>query len=125
MLAVLDAAVSDFQRYATAWSGRGRRLFAEADGWVRSDATDQPFDFENICQTLGFDSSFIRAGLRRWRIARLQEASAAMRSVDGGGYSLPAEARPSLRGASRVVTPMMGDDAGQGRAGVQPAQYRA
>src|SRR5439155_5102022 len=33
MLAVLECAVSDFQKYATASSGRGRRLFADADAW--------------------------------------------------------------------------------------------
>ena len=38
MLAVLEDAVSDFQKYATATSGRGRRLFANADGWLRSSA---------------------------------------------------------------------------------------
>jgi hypothetical protein len=73
MLAVLEAAVSDFQKYATASTGRGRRLFADADAWLESAAADQPLDFENICDALGFDASFIRKGLRRWRAARLRE----------------------------------------------------
>jgi hypothetical protein len=66
LLAVLEGAVSDFQKYATALGGRGRRLFADADAWFASPAADQPCDFENICQALALDPSCIRAGLQRW-----------------------------------------------------------
>jgi hypothetical protein len=75
MLAVLADAVSDFQKYATAWSGRGRRLFVEADAWFKSDSTDRLLDFENICEVLALDPSFVRDGLRRWRTARRPEAT--------------------------------------------------
>jgi hypothetical protein len=75
MLAVLEDAVSDFQKYATASSGRGRRLFVEADTWFKSDSTDRLLDFENICQALALDPSFVRDSLRRWRIARRSEAT--------------------------------------------------
>ena len=73
MLAVLEDAVSDFQKYATATSGRGRRLFANAEVWLRSSADDQPLAFQSICQALALDPSFIRAGLQRWCAARRQE----------------------------------------------------
>jgi hypothetical protein len=73
MLALLEGAVGDFQKYATAWSGRGRRLFADADAWFASTAAHHPFDFENICQALALTPSFIRAGLRRWCSARRRE----------------------------------------------------
>ena len=73
MLAVLEGAVTDFQTYATALSRRGGRLFADADAWFASTATDQPLDFENICQALALAPSFIRAGLRRWCSARRRE----------------------------------------------------
>jgi hypothetical protein len=73
MLAVLEGAVSDFQKYATASTGRGRRLFADADAWFRSTAADQPLDFESICQALALDPSFVRSGLRRWCSARRRE----------------------------------------------------
>src|SRR5438132_14282285 len=66
MLAVLEGAVSDFQKYATASSGRGRRLFANADAWFGSTNTDDPLSFVHICYALALDPSFIRAGLRRW-----------------------------------------------------------
>ena len=73
MFAVLEGAVSDFQKYATALSGRGRRLFFDADAWFESSAADRPLDFETICQALGLEPSFIRAGLHRWCSARRQE----------------------------------------------------
>src|SRR5207253_82368 len=64
MLAVLEDAVSDFQKYATATSGRGRRLFANADGWLRSSADDQPLAFQSICPARARDPPFSRAGLQ-------------------------------------------------------------
>src|SRR5262249_33095522 len=75
LLAVLEGAVSDFQKYATASTGRGRRLFAEADAWFGSTATERIVDFESICLALGFDASFVRGGLQRWCTARLRESS--------------------------------------------------
>ena len=76
LLAVMEGAVSDFQKYATASSGRGRRLFADAKAWFQSTATDQPLDFESICQALALDPSFIRIGLERWCAARRREPAA-------------------------------------------------
>ena len=73
LLAVLEGAVSDFQKYATVSSVRGRRLFADAETWFRSSASDQPLDFESICQALALDPSFIRVGLNRWCVARRRE----------------------------------------------------
>lgn len=73
MLALLEGAVGDFQKYTTAFSGRGRRLFAEADAWFRSTATDDPLNFENVCHALGLEPAFIRAGLRRWCSTRREE----------------------------------------------------
>jgi len=73
MLAVLEGAVSDYQKYATAVTGRGRRLFADAAGWFESPASTQVFDFETICQALSVDPSFVRHGLERWCSARRRE----------------------------------------------------
>ena len=69
MLALLEGAVSDFQKYATASSGRGRRLFAEVNAWFGS-TSHGGLDFESICDGLGLDPSFLRSGLYRWRAAR-------------------------------------------------------
>jgi hypothetical protein len=70
MLAVLEDAVGTFQKCVTAPGRRGQRLFAEAEEWFASDATDWPFGFQNVCQALGLEPSYIRAGLWRWRDAQ-------------------------------------------------------
>jgi hypothetical protein len=93
MLAVLETAVGDFQKYATARGGRGRQLFSEAQAWFESTA-DRSFDFENICQALGIDASYVRAGMRRWCSARRHEAQTARTVLHftfrRGGGTLPA-----------------------------------
>jgi hypothetical protein len=70
MLALLEAAVGDFQKYATASDGRGRRLFADVSAWFDSRSRDRFVDFESICDGLGLDPSFLRRGLDRWRATR-------------------------------------------------------
>jgi hypothetical protein len=116
MLAVLEDAVSDFQKYATATSGRGRRLFVEADAWFRSSAADQPLTFEVICQALALDPSFIRAGLRRWYMARKSEPLSSrtmihfpFRRASGGHHTISVAAtNGNARPASR--RPLAGVD---------------
>jgi len=100
MLAVLEAAASDFQKYVTASTARGRRFFADAEAWFRSSATDQPLDFESICLALALDPSFIRTGLHRWRTMRLREPPASrsmlhfpFRRVTGGRHTISAPSR--------------------------------
>src|SRR5205823_5116157 len=71
MLAVLEDAVSDFQKYATATSGRGRRLFANAEVWLRSSADDQPLAFQRVsatCHTMSVGQSTANAGRARNRL---------------------------------------------------------
>jgi len=67
MLAVLEDAVGTFQKYVTASTRRGQRLFSEAEQWFATETMDWPFAFENICEALGLESSFVRRGLWRWR----------------------------------------------------------
>jgi len=62
--------VGTFQKYVTASTRRGQRLFTEAEEWFASETMDSPFAFENICQALGLEASFLRGGLWRWRDAQ-------------------------------------------------------
>lgn len=66
-LAVLEDAVMVFRRCAFAPGTRARRLLGEVDAWFGSDATDSPFAFQTVCDTLGLDASYVRRGLERWR----------------------------------------------------------
>jgi hypothetical protein len=70
LLAVLQEAVWTFQRYIDVQDRRGRRLFGEAETWFGSDDTTWTCAFVPLCDALGFDPSYVRAGLRRWRDAR-------------------------------------------------------
>ena len=71
MLAVLENATEDFQKYALANNTRGKQLFQEAQDWIL--ATDDPsfFSFESICQHLNLDPQYMRHGFMRWKNARL------------------------------------------------------
>jgi hypothetical protein len=74
MLAVLEEAVGDFQRWVAATGAEGQRLFCEAEDWLASDDTEWPFSFLNICQALGLEPAYLRGGLRRWRDAQRARA---------------------------------------------------
>lgn len=75
MLAVLEEAVTTFQRHAAAKTVVGMRLFAQVQAWIGSDDAEWPFSFLNICDALGLEPAYLRSGLRRWR-DRLQAAPA-------------------------------------------------
>jgi hypothetical protein len=63
MLAVLERAVNDFRTYAAVPTARGRRLFTDIEAWFGASTTDA-FDFETICQAIGFEADYIRKGLQ-------------------------------------------------------------
>jgi hypothetical protein len=81
MLAVLEDAVGTFQKYVTASTRRGQRLFSEAEEWFASDALDWPYGFASICQALGLEASFLRGGLWRWRDGQRGPAPASPKVV--------------------------------------------
>jgi len=67
MLAVLEDAVQCFQDNVSARSGRGKRLFEEAEEWILETNSDWVFSFESICEVLGFNPQYVRQGLLRWK----------------------------------------------------------
>jgi len=71
MLAVLESATEDFQKYALASDKRGKELFQAAEEWILD--TDNPsfFSFENICEHLLLDPSYMRQGFMRWKTAKV------------------------------------------------------
>jgi hypothetical protein len=64
MLAVLQDALFCFQRYFCARDGRHRKSFWEAWQWFNEEGSDSIFAFENICEVLGLDVSYVRRGLK-------------------------------------------------------------
>ena len=67
MLAILDEAVAEFRRYAPACDDKGEKHFREVEAWILDKDFNRVFSFENICAVLGFDSDYLRWGLRRSR----------------------------------------------------------
>ena len=69
MLAVLESATEDFQKYVRANDKRRKELFDEAEAWILN--TDDPsfFSFDNICEHLNLDPDYMRQGFMRWKDA--------------------------------------------------------
>jgi len=67
MLAVLEDAITCYQRYLASRDSYGRQMFAEANEWISSLDQSTLFTFESICDVLGIDPGYLRRGLRQWR----------------------------------------------------------
>jgi hypothetical protein len=63
MLAVLESAVEDFQKYVLARKPSGKKLFQQAEEWFLEKDSDELFSFRNICETLQLHPDYIRQGL--------------------------------------------------------------
>ena len=77
--AVLADAIKCFQTFVHARTRKGRRLFEEVECWimhqeiqptVADDAKPRPFVFKEVCDVLGLEAEYLRAGLRRWQHAQ-------------------------------------------------------
>jgi hypothetical protein len=67
MVAILEDAVDCLRKNAVTGSRRRRRLFTEAEEWMRSDDTSWIFSFRNICDLLGLDTQALRAQAAAWK----------------------------------------------------------
>jgi len=74
MVAVLADAIGCFQKNRMARNAKKRRLFLEAEEWIRSEDIEWPFSFRNICDVLGVDAEALRAQAAIWKhqAARVQ-----------------------------------------------------
>ena len=97
MLAVLESAVEDFQKYVLAQNLRGKRLFQEAEEWFLETNGDGLFSFESICDTLGLNPDHIRKGLTVWKEAKLKLSSVHPRLVGRSKLARSRATRPSIR----------------------------
>ncbi len=88
MLAVLEDAVTCFQKCFTARDRIGTSLFREVEEWILLQGkSDWLFSFDNICETLGLDPGYIREGLQRWRYHRLRERDRVRHRVNRSRYA--------------------------------------
>jgi hypothetical protein len=72
MLAVLESAVEDFQKYVLARHTCGKKLFKQAEEWFLEKNNDELFSFVYVCETLGLHPDHIRKGLMVWKEAKLK-----------------------------------------------------
>jgi hypothetical protein len=72
MLSVLEDAIACFQKYVLARDGKGREMFREAEEWISAEESEWLFSFDSVCEALGFNPAYVRAGLVRWKEATLQ-----------------------------------------------------
>jgi len=69
-LAILEDAINCFQDNLMAESGKGKKLFNEAEEWILDEGDDWIFSFRNVCELLGFSPAYMRQGLLRWKEER-------------------------------------------------------
>lgn len=69
MLAILEDAVDCYRKHVAARDHRARQLFTEAESWIESEDSSWLFSFQNICDVLGFESDYLRNGLRNLKTA--------------------------------------------------------
>lgn len=72
LLAMLELATEDFQKYLFAADAQGKAMFQEAEEWILTSDSRWFFSFDNICRHLSFSPSYIRRGLMRWKDAQLR-----------------------------------------------------
>jgi hypothetical protein len=76
MLAVLQEALSTFQRGINTRIAKELEAWREVDHWFRSRDYDSPFSFESICSCLNIDPSCVRAELNQLRRRAWQNRTA-------------------------------------------------
>jgi len=67
MLAMLEDGIACFQKYISSRDVKGKRLFREAEQWILEENGNRLFSIDNICETIGVNSQYIREELLRWR----------------------------------------------------------
>lgn len=66
MLAILENAINDFQKYFLARKPNQKRQYQEAVAWISGKNSDCLFSFENICANVGISPTYLRRCLRAW-----------------------------------------------------------
>lgn len=112
MLAVLESATKDFQKYINARDKKAKLLFSQAEEWFLTKDSDSLFSFENICEVLRLQPNYLRKGLLRWKEAHHTRARKAERNtawLDVYGMTGPyiatafaSRVKPVMRGRANI-----------------------
>jgi len=77
MLAILEDALLCFQNYFLASDKKGRAAFRDAEEWILDKNSSWLFSCENLCEELGLNPDYVRAGLMRWKEKQLAQRQTA------------------------------------------------
>ena len=94
LLAMLEMATEDFQKYLFATDAQGKALFQEAEEWILTSDSRWFFSFDNVCRHLKLSPSYVRRGLMRWKDNQLRA-----RAEQCAKQPLPSET-PEMTGAA-------------------------
>ena len=70
MLAILENAIEDCQKYVLATDKKGQGLFDAAEAWILETNSPSFFSFNNICEHLELAPDYMRKGFMRWKEAK-------------------------------------------------------
>ncbi|MEX0802288.1 MAG: hypothetical protein WD688_03055 [Candidatus Binatia bacterium] len=73
LVAILEDSIHCFQDNVLAESGKGKKLFEEAEEWILEERRDWIFSFQNVSELLGLSPEYLRQGLLRWKEKRLAD----------------------------------------------------
>jgi hypothetical protein len=74
MLAILESALDDLEKYASAKGRKGRALYEAAEEWILDTASDWFYSFNNVCETLALSPDQVRRALVRRQQTRQKAA---------------------------------------------------
>ena len=65
LLAVLETAIEDFQKYASAQDQKGKSLYQNAQEWILERNSEWFLSFDSICESLSISPDHLRRALLR------------------------------------------------------------
>lgn len=71
LLAMLEIATEDFQKYVLPKNKEEKALFDDAEEWILTTKSRWFFSFENVCRHLQLDPDYLRRGFMAWKAAKL------------------------------------------------------
>ncbi len=114
ILSVLEDAIECFMKCLEASSNKGQRLFRDAEEWINLEDKRWVFSFDNVCDMLDINPEYLRVGLRKWKVRRLELI--ASRAAEKAQEQLIAQAQPPVPAAPAAVAPL------EAKAGLKPAR---
>jgi transposase-like protein len=104
ILSVLEDAVECFMKCIDSPTGKGQRLFRDADEWINLEDKHWVFSFDNVCEMLDINPDYMRKGLRQWKERKLEAiqraAAASVPAADTSETEMAADSAPSTKSTS-------------------------